>query len=151
MTTGRRSEASVVGNDSGAFKFKPEPHFPQSLLSHGVPQLSFVFGVKHQKTSATRTDQLATGCAIGESTLIPVIDFFITHSGATAFLVLPMNVHQPPEFGYITVFERTLRGKGEFLHEMEIVCHFRIGTTALLVLVFQNCRCRSGKSGKKQQ
>src|SRR5262249_58753334 len=80
-----------------------------------------------------------------------MVDFFITYSGATVFLVLPMNVHQPPEFGYITVFEHTLRGKGEFLHEMEIVCHFRIGMAALLVLVFQNCRCRWGKSGKKSR
>src|SRR5262245_44562514 len=139
MTTGSRSGASVVGDDSGAFKLKPEPHFPQSLLSHGMPQPGFVFGIKHQKTSATRANQLATGCAIGESTLVPVVDFFITHSGAAAFLVLPMNVHQPPEFGYISVFERPLRGKGEFLHEMEIVCHFRIGSAALLVLMLQNC------------
>src|SRR5262245_61773534 len=127
-------------DDSSALEFKAESDFFQSLFAHGVAQASLIFGIKHKKTSSAGADQFASGCTIREGAPIPMIDVLIRHKWASGLLMLPMNVHQTAEFGYITPFQCAFRGFREFFDEMEIVDHFRIGQPAFLVLVLQNRR-----------
>src|SRR5262245_19238288 len=107
IRTGINSAESFMRADSGTLEFKAEPDFLQSLFPHRMAQAWFVLGVKHEKASAPGANQLAAGRTVGEGAAIPMIDLFICHERASSFLMLPVNIHQAAELGYISAFQRT--------------------------------------------
>src|SRR5262249_11712956 len=132
----------IVRDSSRAFKLKAESHFLQPLLAHCVAQTRFIFGVEHQESSASSADELAAEGAVRQSATIPLIDALVTHSSASALLVFPVNIHQSAEFRNVPAFESAFGAKGELFDEMKIARHLGVLLLALVVLLFQDRRCR---------
>src|SRR5262249_34507730 len=107
MTTGMSSVKSlirqlIVGDDSRTFEVEAESYFLETLLAHGMAEPCLFMGVKHEKSAATRADQLATQRAVGHGKVVPFINRPGGHVRAATFLVLPVYVHQTTEFRYVT-------------------------------------------------
>src|SRR5712671_1658036 len=118
MTAGMRSVVVAIGhlvmrNDSRAIKVEMESNFFQSAFSHGVAEPGFFAGIEHQKTSASGADELAAQRAVGHRNGVPFIDFPVAHFRTPLFLVFPVSVHEPAEFGDVSAFQRLLARQSE--------------------------------------
>src|SRR5882724_2308961 len=86
MATGIRS-----GEDNfGAFVIETEPNLLEARPCHGMAEFVAISRIKHEKSAAAGTDQLAANGSVLHAELIPFVDLGITHPLRPALLVLPV-------------------------------------------------------------
>src|SRR4051812_6170078 len=87
----------LLNENLGALEVEAEAHLAQPGLTHGVAQLRFLLGVKHQKASAAGADELPAQSAIVHGVGVPLVDLTVAHRTRALFLALPVHVHEAGE------------------------------------------------------
>src|SRR5438067_8985717 len=101
-----------------------------------MPQARFIVGIGHEKSTTSRSNQLATERTICHGTIVPLVNLVVAHLRRPFFLALPMNGHQMSELMQITGFQRRLTLSAKVFHKMEVINHLLVGLFASIILLF---------------
>src|SRR5205085_2712100 len=101
-----------------------------------MPQARLIVGIEHEKSTTSRSNQLATERPIFHGTIVPLVNLVIAHLRRPFFLAVPMKVHQASELMQITGFQRSLTLSAKLFYKMEVIDHLFVGLFTPIVLLF---------------
>ena len=116
-----------------------------------MAELHLVVRIEHEEPPPAGADDFATERAIGHRAIVPRVDVVVAHAFRALLLSLPMHVHKPRELLQFTALECRLALFPEFLDEVKVVSHRRVGFPAFIVLLFQDRGRAPRVTGKEEQ
>src|SRR5262249_12779640 len=132
-------------------KIKPEPHFLQPRLGHGLAQSLAVLGVEEQESATARPYQFSADGAAAASELVPLVDLRIAHLLGAVLLVLPILVQQLAEQRAVAGFQRALAANAEVFDIVQVRQHLLVELLRAILLLLEDRSGAAREAGEEQQ